>query len=255
MTKLHEILAVDKDKERQAKIIHDETVKMWKKPNYFSATHKNLEMFDENRTKEAEAFEEKTAMTTTVPARLTYTAQFLIDHIDVLMQKESTNQYANANIEINIDADTVLPIAANVPATMLLGLERELGRYRSMFLETPTLDSGVEWIEDADIGEYVFKAVNPVKVHKTEKTMKVVSLAIATNQHKEQVATMNQDTIVGQYTTKKWSGMITSARKAELLTRFDTLLAAIKQARMRANEQEVTSEKIGAKLFNYIFGV
>ena len=247
MPKLHEVLAVDKDTERQAKIIFDETVKMWKKPVYFTSIDKKLEMFDENRSHEAEAFKEKTAMTTTVPTRLTYTTEFLIDHLDVLLQKEATNQNACADIIINDDT-----IAAKIPATMLLALERELGKYRLMFLDMPTLDSGIEWVSDEDTGQHIFAAKNSVKTHKTEKNLKIISLAEATPQHKEQVQTMSQDVIIGQYVTKHRSGMITSAKKAELLKRFDALMAAIKQARMRANEEEVVAGKIGAQLFEYI---
>lgn len=249
MTKLHEILAVDKDKERQAKIIHDETVKMFGKPNYFTSFHKKLEMFDDNRSHEADAFEEETALATTVPKRLAYTAGFLASHLDVLFQKEATNQEAAADIKIDGEL-----FFAQVPATMLLALERELGKYRAMMLAIPTLDAGVEWLKDSDYGEDIFVAVNSIKAHKTEKTLKIISLAAATPQHKEQVTTQNQDAIVGQYITKKWSGMVTSAQKAGILSRFDELLLEIKQARMRANEQEVIKKDIGSKIFDFILG-
>lgn len=248
MAQLHEILAVDKDREHQAKQIINETIRVWKKPDSFFATQKWLEMFDEDRQKEAESQGEDTAMTTTVPDRLGYTAEFLINYLDVLMQKESTNQKAMADIVL--EDGTV--IAEKVPATMLLGLERELARYRQIFATIPTLDSSVEWTEDNDAGEHIFKAVHPAKTQKTEKSLQVISLAEATKHHKEQVTTINKDKVVGQYTTQKWCGMITSAKKAVYLKRLDDLIAAAKQARMRANETEIVKSVIGSKLFDFI---
>ncbi len=250
-TKLHEVLAVDKDKANQAAAIVGETTKLWKKPNVFLGTNKKLEMFDEARQHEAEAVGEILELTTTVGARLEYTHTFINAFLNGLMQKESANQRANADIILD-DGKT---LAVDIPATMLLALERELGKLRQVYAGIPTLDASIMWRKDPAAGDGVYQAAEPTKSHKTEKTMKVISLAAATPQHKEQVITKDQDAAIGQWITKKWSGMITSATKASMLMRFDDVMSAVKKARMRANETSViTGHDIGERLTSYILG-
>lgn len=250
MTKLHEVLAVDKDKERQAATMVAETTKLWTRPNTFQGMHKTLEMFDDARQHEAEAAAETSEITTTVGARLKYTHTFINDFLDVLCQKESTNQAAKADIVL---ADGTV-LSKDIPATMLLALERELGKLRQVYAGIPTLDASIVWDKDPGVGEGVFRAATATRTHKTEKSMKIISLAEATPQHKEQVITKDLDKNIGQWVTQKWSGMITSAAKAAMLSRFDDLVTSVKKARMRANETEVIVNKIGAKLTSFILG-
>ena len=49
--------------------------------------------------------------------------------------------------------------------------------------------------------------------------------------------------------------MISPSEKSVLLSRIDKLIMAVKQARQRANTQEVVKTTIGKEIFNYIMGV
>ena len=44
------------------------------------------------------------------------------------------------------------------------------------------------------------------------------------------------------------------ALKAEMLARIDKVIAALKDARLRANELAVDEKKVGSILFDYILG-
>lgn len=248
MAELHQVLAVDKDLEAAAKKIINETIVVFsKKGDNFAGHHKTLEMFDEARTQEAEGLEEHKEIVTTVPKRLNYTADFIAKHLDCLMQKESTNQHACADITIGNEV-----IATNVPATMLLGLERELSKLRSVYDSIPTLAPGIAWIPATQLGEGIYRAARPRKTQRTEKTMKVITLAKATKEHKEQVTTNNVDEVVGQWTTEVWSGLVSPAIKADMMNRLDSLIQAVKKARAEANKQEVMNITIGKEIMDYI---
>jgi len=55
---------------------------------------------------------------------------------------------------------------------------------------------------------------------------------------------------------QEWSGMLTPARKAELLDRCEALRRALKTALQRSNTVEVPDpvEPVSAKLFGYVLG-
>ncbi len=249
MTKLHEVLAVDKDKEHQTKAIIAETMNTFKKAKeYFMGSIKTLQMFNDEDQMAADALVEERPITTSVPERLSYTTDFIIDLIDVQMQKESTNQHATGDIVM--EDGTV--VATNIPATMLLGLERTLAQYRQIFTAIPTLASDTEWVPDTDKGDNIFKSKQPIKTLRTQRSFDIITLAEPTKEHKAQVEKVVIEKPVGTWTTTVWSGMITSNRKAQMLKRFDELTQAVKKSRMRANEQEVSKEKIGKALFSYI---
>jgi len=59
--------------------------------------------------------------------------------------------------------------------------------------------------------------------------------------------------VIGDYTTVRFSGAITKARRDELVARVDTLLRAVKFAREEANTHEVVDQTVGKTIFDYIF--
>ena len=74
----------------------------------------------------------------------------------------------------------------------------------------------------------------------------------ATPQHPAQVKEWSADKAIGKYTTQTFSGMISPADKALMLSRVDKLLAAFKKARQRANCQETSAMEIGQTIIKYI---
>jgi len=246
--KLHELLAVESDlKGEFDKINQEALVTFSKKTDHFRGHVRSLEMRDEDRKFEEEAAFEKKDVATTVRKKLKYASKAAIKYFDAVLQKEATNQNAKADLLV----DGVV-LAEELPATFLLALESRLKAVRSYYEAVPTHDPSTSWIPDAGQGEGIFKAeVDDIR-DKAEKKNEYITIAEATEHHAAQVAKEVNTVVVGKFTTKKWSGMISPAEKSELLERVDTLLRAVKKARQRANQEPVVKQKVGAKLFKFI---
>ena len=251
MGKLHEILAVDKELEDAAKkIVAEAIVTFSKKSDLFLGHLKRLEMFSEDRKNEESAAAEQKALTTTVDEKLDYVAESLIRHIDVVAQKESTNQKATADVVLR-NGRTIL---IGLPATFLLSLENKLAWLRKMYETIPTLQPGIKWDQDPQERTGVFKAqADDVRI-KGEKTVQSKILVPSTDRHPAQLEKWFEDKPIGQFVTTRWSGMVSPATKSAYLDRIDDLIQAVKKSRMRANAQEVEMREAGATIMNYING-
>jgi hypothetical protein len=78
--------------------------------------------------------------------------------------------------------------------------------------------------------------------------------AEATEQHPAQVEVYYEDVIVGYWRTVKFSGALPAERVNELLSRVEKLQEAVKYAREEANNIEADEQKVGERVFSYIFG-
>jgi hypothetical protein len=201
-------------------------------------------MFDEGRAGENE--ETTQSMNTSVADKLQHVANVVTKHYDTALVKEAGNQSAIADLVVNGEI-----LATNLPATFLLGLESRLQLLRRVYITLPTLDPSLDWEADATAGENVWRAEVPVSF-RTEKVPQHKVVVPATEEHPAQVHGWTEDVKVARIEVTKFSGMITSARKAVLLSRLDTLIGAVKQARQRANLAEVTQLKVGEVLFAFI---
>lgn len=243
--KLHELLAVEADLEGRSRVIMEETRKVFKeKPSLFMGAVRTYIPFTEDGI---DYPEENQSLTTTVDEKLTYACGSVIKYYDALLQKESTNQVAVADLVVDGQV-----LATGLPATFLLGMETRLKRLREVYAFIPTLSVGTEWKSDEGKGKGVFSMVHPEEKMKTQKTMKSTVLYEATEHHPAQIDKWDEVENVGKYTKHVWCGMVTPARKSELLNRVDTLLQAVKKARQRANSTEVVKSTIGKTLIDFI---
>ena len=78
--------------------------------------------------------------------------------------------------------------------------------------------------------------------------------AEATEHHPAQVEVYYEDVAVGYWRTVKFSGALPARRVNELLERVERLQQAVKFAREEANNLEVEDQKVGEKVFQYLFG-
>lgn len=245
MGKMHEILAIEADLEGRAKKIMEETRKVFKdKAALFMGAVRTYKPFVEDGISYPS---ENQAMTSTVDEKLAYTIKEVEKYYDALLQKESTNQVAKADLEV----DGVV-IAKDVPATFLLGMESRLKQLREIYDAVPTLAVGTEWKLDESKGDGVYSIVHPEEAMKTQKTTKSKVLYEATDKHPAQIDKWEEVENVGKYTKYIWCGMVTPARKSQMLNRVDELIRAVKKARQRANSVEVVSASIGKSLMDYI---
>ena len=246
MSKLHELLAVEGDLAgTYAKIMAETKANFTKHPDRYFGQHSRVEFFDEGAPEEADVHKE---MDDTVQAKLDYTAEHIVRYLDVVLQKEKTNQVAVADLVVDGVA-----IAKDIPATFLLGLESKLKKIRDdVYASIPTLQPGVKWEEDETVGKGVFRRVHPEEKFRGKKIFKNHVKAVATDKHPEQVELYTEEIKVARIITDTWCGMISPAQKSALLGRIDKLIRAVKKNRQKANATEVSKVTIGKEIFNYI---
>ena len=184
---------------------------------------------------------------TTVPERLDWTKGFVVDLIDHELIRDLSNQKAVADLVINGKT-----IATGLPATFLLVLEKRLTALRGVYEGVPVLDASKPWVAAPGlVNQFLY---GPVVTNRTEKKTKPVVLYAATDKHPAQVKEVTEDIHVGKFEQVNFSGAVTTATKAKYLGNLDLLIAAVKAARMRANDVEVVERSIGEALFGFING-
>ena len=245
---LHELLAVQGDLEGKYKKMREEAIETFtKRKTHFGGYHKTLRMFAETDKAQEAAGEDHKELTETVDAKLDYIHSDIVRLMDALLQKESTNQ--NAKADLVVDG---IVLGTNLPATWLLGMETKLKEIRDVYESIPTLDPGVKWELDPVAGKNVYRSAHPEVKSKTVQDIAYKVLQPATKEHPAQVETWKENKPVGEYVTNHISGAISPARKSVLLGRIDNLLRAVKKARMRANNTPVEKIRIGKQLISYI---
>jgi hypothetical protein len=167
----------------------------------------------------------------------------LVRLFDVTATKDATNAVAKADVVV--DGQTLVK-DATVP--FLLFLEKQLVDVRSFVNKLPVLDPSERWSFDSNQGAY---ATEPSQTTRTKKVPRNWVKAEATDKHPAQVEIFHE---VGTWTTVKYSGALPQTRVNELLARVDKLVEAVKFARESANTATVVDQKVGAKIFGYLFG-
>lgn len=243
---LHQLLAVEGDLARGAKSRLQEAIKIFKKPDRFFGKVTELRHFSDEH-KELDTTDVKD-LDTTVSEVLGYAFIALEKAWDATLQKEATNQLAKADIEVGY-----LKIEG-VPAGGLLALESRLQELKDVLLAAPTLPPGRKWVRDYQELRDIYVDTNPESRTKTEKQQVPVVLYEATDKHPAQVQLATKDVVIGKYTDTATSGMLTPLNKANMLDRLDEVLTAVKDARQRANKQEVVSVHAAKSILDYIAG-
>lgn len=249
MTQLHEILAVEGDLEATfKKIIAEGSDTFTKKGPHFMESTRTVEMMDDGRSHENTV--EVSPMVETVLNKLRYVAGHSRRYFNAFAAKERTNQDARA--DLMLDGEVLID---DVPATMLLGLEKRLGSFRDMCSKIPTLDPGIDWIEDltaVDPGVSINKLDE--ERFKTEKSVQHKVVTEATDHHPAQVERWQEDRPVGKIKIRHRSSMMSPLEKSRILERCDELIREVKKARQRANKAEVVNMDIASPIFKYLLG-
>jgi hypothetical protein len=174
------------------------------------------------------------------------TSEVLTKLFDVVATKDWANCTAKADVIVD---GTVL--LSQVPATYLLFLEKQLVDLQTFIKKLPVLDASETWTFDPSADYW---ATEPMQTIKTKKIPRNHVKAEATEKHPAQVEVYYEDVVVGTWRTIKFSGALPASRVNELLNRIEKLQEAVKFAREEANNMEVTEQKVGAKVFQYLFG-
>lgn len=243
MGKLHELLAVEQMTTAASERLLAETKdKFHKFSEFFTGTVRTLARIKdspEDKAAEAAARRDK-QLPTNVPDTLQYIFPHIAKTLNLKLSKHATDQVSKADIVL--DGEVLMK---DVPVDFLLELEKILPEWRNLFQSMPTLDPSKKWVAES---KNVWKLAEPVQSAQTEKQFYPVVLAEATTEHPAQVKEASRDVIVGTFSDMLISGAATTDQKAAVLTLLDKLIAAVKQARMRANSVDIVETKDADKL-------
>lgn len=253
MAKLHELLANRKGRNQQAeKVLHELTDTLQKKEHHF--TRKLVSFTSNTETGGGTTVEEQMDLQTTVPKELKWISEFLIKSLDICYQVEETNTKARADVIL----ENGTTLIADVPATALLEMEKRVKDLRSLVVAIRTLDPAKGFLPDTASSKDgdVFVA-RDLRKNRTKKVQKPLLLHAGTDKIPAQVQMITEDEIIGVVTTQEWSGLLTVADKGKMLERVEIVSRALKAARQRANDtvSDAQSDKVGAAIINYVFGI
>lgn len=243
MAKLNQIIAIEKGVKNTSFAELTEAHHQLQKPTLLSGISRTYRPKDE----EGEQLPpESTRVQVRAEEIIRTTSENLVRLFDVTATKEWANCEAKADVVVD---GTVL--LQSVPATYLLFLEKQLVDMHTFVKKLPVLDASETWVYDAPSDSF---ATEPVQTVKTRKIPRNHVKAEATEHHPAQVEVYYEDVSVGNWRTVKYSGALPAKRVNDLLERVEKLQTAVKFAREEANNLEVTDQKVGAKVFQYLFG-
>lgn len=172
-------------------------------------------------------------------------SEALTELFDITATKDWANQTAKANVVV--DGKTIVEGA---PVAYLLFLEKQLGQLLGTVRNLPKLDPGEKWEFDPNTDCY---ATAPLQTTRTKKVPKNHVKAEATEHHPAQVEVFYEDVTVGFWNIIKFSGALPATQINAMVKRIEALLKAVKFAREEANALEVETQKVGEKVFEFLF--
>jgi hypothetical protein len=240
--KLNQVIAIEKGTKSRALQELTEAHQTLQKPALLAGIARTYRPKDE----EGEQFPpESTRVQIKAEDIIRKTTDELTKLFDVVATKDWANCTAKADIVVN-----GVTLLSQVPATYLLFLEKQLVDLHTFIKKLPILDASELWTFDPSADSW---ATEPIQTTKTKKIPRNHVKAEATEKHPAQVEVYYEDVLVGNWRTIKFSGSLPAQRVNELLSRVELLQEAVKFAREEANSLEVSEQKVGAKILNYLF--
>ena len=245
MTKLNQIIAVENGEKARVNKATAPVFQLLKTDGVFAGLSKTYEPLNE----EGEKLPDETAKVRgTVADVIAHFVEHSSRLLDLTATKDNTNTEAFADIVVD---DEVL--ISKVPVTFLLSFEKYLSQeVRGLIELLPVLDPAQDWNPSSSERDGVFETP-VVQRHRTKKVNKELEMSPATDRHPAQVQLVSEDVLAGYWNEKKFSGAIPASRKEELMNRIETLIQAVKFAREKANDIEVSDLKVGDAVFGYLF--
>lgn len=242
MTKLNQIIAIEKGIKSRVYGEVTNINKSIQKPELFNGFSKTYQAKDEDGEKLPAESKRVQFMATDM---LRNVAHLSTELMAVTARKDWTNCVAVADVVV--DGAVLIP---KVPVSHLLFLEKQLVDLHTLIGNLPVLDEAEAWAKDVNSGLYKADAT---QTHRTKKIAKPIVLYPATPEHPAQTQMVAEDVIAGFWTQVKQSGAMPKPDKLTLLAKSEKLLRAVKEAREEANAQaEVTSPNVGDAIFGYL---
>jgi len=243
MPKLCQVIAVEKSIKNKSHAALTDAYQRVQKGNLLSGISRTYRPNDEQGE---QLPAESTKVQLNANDLLKDVAKAMTELFDVTATKDVANCQAKADVTVG-----EVVIAKDVPVTYLLFLEKKLVDVHTFVSKLPTLDPSEDWTLDPNVGCFVSKASETVK---TKKVFVPLILAPATDKHPAQVKEGFEDKSVGTWRTVKFSGALPAQKVADVLDRVEKLQKSVKFAREECNSRPVEDTKVGAKIFDFLFG-
>lgn len=242
MARLNQIIAIEKGVKSQSLRELTDAHQLLQKPAMLSGISRTYRPRDE----EGEQFPpEATKVQVKADEAIRQSVAILTKLFDITATKDWANTRARADVVV--DGEILL---AQVPATYLLFLEKQLVDLHTFVKKLPVLDASETWTFDPSADCY---ATDPVQTVKTKKIPRNHVKAEATEHHPAQVEVYYEDVVIGHWRTVKFSGALPAQRINELVERVEKLQQTVKFAREEANNLDVEDQRAGEKVFQYLF--
>lgn len=208
--KLHELLAVEKDRSGVANKVMEEAKGVFKAGAHYFGTNK-ITTFFEDPSGQLGRTEEK-IVDDTVPAKLDYVGNAVRRLLDLMYQIDISNTEAKADLVID-----GVTYAEGVPTGFLMVLERKLTELRTVYEMIPTQPPGVNWQADAGYRlPGVFKSP-PIATFLTQKKVDFVVVVNPTEHHPAQVKEVTKDERVARVEETKFTGTVSAADRKSVV--------------------------------------
>lgn len=250
--KIHELIAIEKDAKKAFDDSLSATEAILQSSGMFSETTKSYAAIkDDDNTEKPDV--EHRPLQKTVKEVLRDLAKNATKTINISLQKEEANTRAKADLVVTDKDDKEHTLGKGIPVTTLVQLEGHLGKVRDKILGIPVLDPSIEWENNDKSVDGTWKSKTAKRTTKTKKVYTPVHLAKATKEHKEQVQLVNEDTVIGHFSTSYVSGAFSPAKRKEMIEAIDAVISGVKMARSRANSTDIDKGLLlGKAIFDFI---
>lgn len=242
MTKLHQILAVEKGVKKTSNERITDAYHLLQKPAILSGIARTYRKIDDDGV-------DLPPESTKVQVSATNVLDDVRAEFERLWDVTATREWGNteAKADVVIDGMTLI---ADAPATYLLWLERQLTDLHTLVSKLPTLDPSEEWEWSQEQDCY---ATKPSESRTTKKIPRVLVKYEATEQHPAQTEVFTEDVVVGFWQTTKFSGALPAQKVREMTDRVDRLKEAVRVARAAANGSDISDRRVASAALEYVF--
>lgn len=242
MTKLHQILAVEKGVKKTTAERVTDAYHLLQKPAVLTGIARTYRKIDEDGV-------DLPPESTKVQVSATHVLDDVRLELERLWDVTATREWGNTGATADVVIDG-LTIISEAPATYLLWLENQLTDLHTLVSKLPTLDPSEDWDWSEELDCYSSK---PFQSRTTKKLPRVLVKYEATEQHPAQTEVFPEDVVVGFWETTKFSGALPAQRVREMTSRVDRLREAVRIARAAANNSDIIDRRVASPALEYVF--
>lgn len=241
MKRLSQVLAVEKQAKNKANDLGSETLSLFKKQDMFTGWTKDFLPLNED----AEMLpSDNKPVIHSVTHKLHEWMKAYSELLDVTLTKDTGNLEAQGTITLGTKEVTL-------PVTYLIWLEKQVFDLKQVLEALPVLDNTKQWRKDEASGQW---RTEPARTSRYKKKKVPLVKYPATDKHPAQVDVIEEDVLQGHWSAVFSSTAVPQSAKDDLVSKVESLLKQVKEAREEANSKKVEDKKISNLLLSWLFG-